>query len=68
MTYAKIVDHPNLVRDMDSHAVLNIDITSKKMFLSSRDAKRKERERLDRLEGEVADLKKMLQLVLDKLG
>jgi hypothetical protein len=65
--YAKIIDHPNLVRDMDTKAVLNIDIAGKERFLKAREEKRKDKQRLNILETKVNEMDDKLNLILDLL-
>lgn len=66
--YVKIIDHPNLVRDMESGAILNINVKSKEAFLNARDIKRKEKARLDNLEKKMDSIEDLLKKVLDKLA
>jgi hypothetical protein len=66
--YAKIIDHPNLVRDMDSNAVLNVNVSAKENFVSARDIRRKEKARLDTIESKMDSIENLLKKVLDKLG
>ena len=65
--YAKIIDHPHLVRDMDSKAVLNIDVEGKERFLKARAEKRRDKQRLNDLETKVVDMDGKLNLILDLL-
>ena len=62
--HIKVAGHSNLVRDLNSGAILNIN---KKSIEDARNAKRNRQEReqrLDRLENEMADIKNLLlQLV-----
>jgi hypothetical protein len=65
--YTRIIDHPNLVRDMDTKAVLNIDVEGKARFLKAREDKRKDKQRLNDLEANVASMAVKLNLILDLL-
>jgi hypothetical protein len=65
--YLKIIDHPNLVRDSESGAVLNIDLNAKESFLAAREKKRQERFRIDTLESDVKDIKEKMDLMLELL-
>jgi hypothetical protein len=67
MKYAKIIDHPNLVRDLDSGAVLNVDHNARDNFLKARDAKRKDKIRIDTLENDVKMLNSKLDVILELL-
>ena len=65
--YYKIIDHPNLVRDATSKAVLNIDHNSKVAFLASREVRRNEKSRIDRLEKDIESMEKKLDMILGLL-
>jgi hypothetical protein len=67
MKYAKIIDHPNLVRDLDSGAVLNVDHNARDNFLKAREIKRKDKMRLDTLENDVKALNNKLNVILELL-
>lgn len=73
--YIKIKDHPNLVRDMNSKAVLNVNKEAKESFITARDARRREHEKMQSLESDIASLKNkmyaieiLLNKVLDKFS
>jgi hypothetical protein len=66
--YLKIVDHPNLVRDTESKAILNVDRMAKDKFLKARELKRKEAARIDAMEAKMESIENLLKKVLDKLG
>jgi hypothetical protein len=62
MKLAKIKDHPNLVKDMESKAVLNTNYAA---LLEYRKKKQMEEE-LTSLKTDVEDIKRMLQTLLNK--
>lgn len=68
MTYAKVVDNPSLVRDMESSAILNtnqkevIDFNLKrKKILEEKFEKEETKVRLAKIEQEMSDIKQLLK-------
>lgn len=64
--YLKVEGHPGLVRDPESGAILNINTSELEQRSKVRSAKRKERERVDKLESEISEIKYLLQQLLEK--
>jgi hypothetical protein len=67
MDYKKVEGHPGLIRDLESNAVINKDKSAYQNYIQLRDQKLKEKERLDKLENEVGEIKSLLQKLVDKL-
>jgi len=67
MDYKKVEGHSDLVRDLSSGAVINNDKTAYQNYVSLREQKLREKERLDKLENEVGEIKSLLQKLVDKL-
>ena len=67
MDYKKVEGHPGLIRDLESNAVINKDKSAYQNYIQLRDEKLKEKERLDKLENEVGEIKSLLQKLVDKL-
>lgn len=67
MDYKKVEGHPGLVRDLESNAVINNDKTAYQNYMQLKEQKLKEKQRLDRLETEVSEIKSLLQKLVDKL-
>jgi hypothetical protein len=67
MEYKKVEGHPGLIRDLESNAVINKDKSAYQNYIQLRDQKLKEKERLDKLENEVGEIKSLLQKLVDKL-
>ena len=67
MDYKKVEGHPGLIRDLESNAVINKDKSAYQNYIQLRDQKLKEKERLDKLENEVCEIKSLLQKFVDKL-
>lgn len=67
MDYKKVEGHPGLIRDLESNAVINNDKSAYQNYIQMREQKLKEKERLDKLETEVGEIKSLLQKLVDKL-
>ena len=67
MEYKRVEGHPGLIRDLDTNAVINNDKTSYQNYVQLREQKLREKERLDKLENEVGEIKSLLQKLVDKL-
>lgn len=69
--FAKVKDHENLVRDMNSKAILNTDKLALQEYYQKRELAKKElsektesKQRLDKIENDMAEIKNLLaQLV-----
>ena len=69
--FAKVKDHENLVRDMNSKAILNTDKLALQDYYQKRELAKKElsektesKQRLDKIENDMAEIKNLLtQLV-----
>jgi hypothetical protein len=62
MKLAKVKDHPHLVKDMESKAVLNTNYAA----LVEYKRKKQMEEEFNSLKSDVEDIKKMLQALLNK--
>jgi len=67
MEYKKVEGHPGLIRDLESNAVINNDKSAYQNYIQLREQKLREKERLDKLENEVGEIKSLLQKLVDKL-
>ena len=68
MNYVKIKDHPYLIRDLKSKAVLNTNIEGKKAFIKRRNELRSLREALkeqDSLKKEITELREQLNNLME---
>ena len=66
MSLIKIENYENLVKDTKSGAIVNTNTSDYQSYLANRDRLEKEKARLDSLEGEISDIKQMLQTLLNK--
>lgn len=67
-TFAKIIDHPNLVRDMGNQAILNTDLSVVRKHQKRVQDLAKEQARVDEinsLKNELAELRKMLRALVN---
>ena len=67
MDYKKVEGHSDLIRDLETNAVINTNKTAYQDYLKLREEKLKEKQRLDNLENEVGEIKSLLYKLLDKL-
>jgi len=73
--YAKVKDHNNLVRDMQSKAVLNTDRAGLQDYLQKREIAKKEqveksetKQRLAKIEEEMSEIKELLREIAAMRG
>ena len=71
--YVPVEGHPHLVRDMESHAILNTNSVAirqakerKKQRLLKEEQERRDRDRLDSLEKELSEIKEALNILIQK--
>jgi len=67
MNYKKVEGHSDLIRDLENNAVINTDKIAYQNYIQLREQKLKEKQRLDKLENEVSEIKSLLQKLVDKL-
>ena len=67
--YIKVKDHPNLVRDSKSNAILNVDIESLNKYKQERDRLLKLNrvvEEHEQIKNDISDIKNMLIELMEK--
>ena len=71
--YAKVKDHDNLVRDMNSKAVLNTDRVGLQDYYLKRDSLKKEqsekletKQRIEKIEKDMSEIKELLREIAMK--
>ena len=71
--FAKVKDHDNLVRDMNSKAVLNTDRAGLQEYYQKRDSAKKEqsekietKQRIDKKEKDMSEIKELLYEIAKK--
>lgn len=65
--YKKVEGHSDLIRDMDSGAIINNDTTAYQNYINLRNEKIKEKEKVERLESEIYEIKMILKELINKL-
>ena len=65
--YKKVEGHSDLIRDMDSGAIINNDTTAYQNYINLRNEKIKEKEKVERLESEIYEIKMILKELVNKL-
>lgn len=55
--YLKVEGHSNLVRDLETNAIINMNNQDYKSYKSIRNAKERENNRIDNIESDLNDLK-----------
>ena len=71
MKYAKVKENPELIRDMNSKAVLNTNLTALQAYKKKREKQQEIQSAVDdikNLRQEVNELKTLMQRILDKIG
>lgn len=66
--YLKVEGHSYLVRDTDSNAIVNLDTTGYSTYKNLKRVKGREKERLEKLENDVNEIKDLLRQLIDKQG
>ena len=67
MNFKQVEGSSDLYRDMDSQAIVNTDRSGYLAYKSRREQKLHEIERIDKLEGDVGEIKSLLNKIIDKL-
>tara|TARA_E500000318_G_scaffold95922_1_gene95942 strand:+ start:34 stop:225 length:192 start_codon:yes stop_codon:yes gene_type:complete len=60
MKRAKVEDHSNLERDLETGAILNVDKTAYERYLAEKEARKRQSTEIQELKAEIATLKAML--------
>ena len=63
----KVKDHENLVKDTETKAVLNTDLTSLQAYRAHRNKQRQKDGEIERLKEDVKEIKDILQLLVEKI-
>jgi hypothetical protein len=67
MKKVKIQDHEELVRDTETQAVLNTDLTSLEAYRAQRNRIRQKDEEVKTIRQELDEIKDILQLLVEKI-
>ena len=60
MKRAKVEDHSNLERDLETGAILNVDKTAYERYLAEKEENKRQAQEISELRAEIATLKAML--------
>ena len=63
----KVKDHENLVKDTETKAVLNTDLTSLEAYRAHRNKQRQKDNEIETLKEDVKEIKNILQLLVEKI-
>tara|TARA_R110000772_G_scaffold7228_4_gene24745 strand:+ start:14983 stop:15186 length:204 start_codon:yes stop_codon:yes gene_type:complete len=63
----KVQDHENLVKDTETKAVLNTDLTSLQAYRAHRNKQIQKDNDIERLKEDVKEIKNILQLLVEKI-
>lgn len=71
--FVRVADHPNLVRDRQSNAVIDIDEEAYKKYQKQKEERLNQKvkiqefeQKLNRVESELSDIKSLLVKILEK--
>lgn len=67
MSYIKVTDHPGLMRDSNTGAIINVDQTKAKQAVINRQRAKAQRESVDNLNGRVENLEANVVSINTKL-
>ena len=66
MSLIPVKDHDGFFRDSHSQGIVNTNKTDFEAYVQTRKKLLSDKERIDKLENEIGDIKSMIQLLLDK--
>ena len=65
--YVKVKGHPNLVKDMNTGVILNINKTELEAARTKKEKDRQREKDIDDLKNEVSEVKTLLKKIIEKL-
>ena len=65
MTHIPVEGQPGLYRDSETGAIINNSSNDYQNYINNRDKLLSEKERIDKLESDIGDIKRMLQMLTD---
>ena len=68
ITYQKIEDNPNLIRDSYSKAIINTDVEAYEKYLLLKSKLKNDKKEIDSLKNEVSELKDLVKDLINKIG
>jgi len=67
MEMIRVDGEPNLYRDPNSKAIINTDVNAYENYLDARNRKLQERQEIESIKNDVAELKDLMKQLLQKL-
>jgi uncharacterized protein YpuA (DUF1002 family) len=67
MNYQKVEGHSNLIRDVETNAILNTNVTEYNNYINMKKMKENESKRVENLENDLASVKDDLKEIKDLL-
>ena len=64
----KVEGHSHLVRDEESHAIVNTDIETYRLTMKRREIMKAQRSEINSLRNEVSEIKQLLVQVIEKVN
>jgi hypothetical protein len=71
MKYAKVKENPELIRDMESKAVLNTNVSALQAYKKKREKQQEVNAAVDdinNMKNEINEIKTLMQRILEKIG
>ena len=68
MTYKKVEGHDDRIRDMANGAIINKDTSGYRDYITLRNQKIKEQERIDSIEDEISEIKSLLKELVQNIN
>ncbi|NBP04088.1 MAG: hypothetical protein EBU90_29140 [Proteobacteria bacterium] len=59
--YAKVEGHPNIIRDLKTNAIINTDIQGMQNYISSKNRRLNEKQKLESLTDDVEKMKSSIE-------
>jgi hypothetical protein len=66
MSELKVEGYSHLVREEESHAIVNTDIEQYRLTMKRREIWKSQKEDINKLKGEVSEIKNLLQELIEK--
>tara|TARA_B100001113_G_C20945563_1_gene550779 strand:+ start:315 stop:521 length:207 start_codon:yes stop_codon:yes gene_type:complete len=68
MAHLKVEGHAHLVRDEESHAIINTDVEQYRLTMRRREVLRTQREEINSLKNDMSEIKLLLKELINKDG
>ena len=68
MSEVKVEGHTHLIRDEESHAVINTDVENYRLTMRRREMLRTQRDEINSLKNDMSEIKSLLKELINKDG